>query len=241
VTEHISRRELKQDKIKETFEHGAEAVYSHGQLAMAVVVAVLLVVCVYGGWKLYIDRQTAQANIELDAAMKVYNSPLAGSPEQGADPTLTTYPDEPARATAAAPKFLAVADKYSSTNPGKLARYYTALCYENMEKPNQALEELKRISNSSDKELAAMAQYQTSVIDTRTGKTDEAIKILRGLAVKSVVLVPKPTVQLDLAALLQKSNPQEAITLYQQVKKDHPDTPIADEADKGLARVSPTS
>jgi len=53
--------------------------------------------------------------------------------------------------------------------------------------------------------------------------------------------VPKPTVQLDLAALLQKSNPQEAITLYQQVKKDHPDTPIADEADKGLARVSPAS
>jgi hypothetical protein len=86
-----------------------------------------------------------------------------------------------------------------------------------------------------------MAQYQTSVIDTRTGKTDEAIKILRGLAAKSAVLVPKPTVQLDLAALLQKSNPQEAITLYQQVKKDHPDTPIADEADKGLARVSPKS
>jgi len=28
VTEHISRKELKQDKIRESFEHGAEAVYS---------------------------------------------------------------------------------------------------------------------------------------------------------------------------------------------------------------------
>jgi predicted negative regulator of RcsB-dependent stress response len=241
VTEHISRRELKQDKIKETFEHGAEAVYSHAQLAMAVVVAVLLVVCVYGGWKLYNDRQTAQANVALDAGMKVYNSPLAGTPEQGVDPTETTYPDEAARATAALPKFLAVADKYSSTNPGKLARYYAALSYETMEKPNQALEELKKISNSSDKELAAMAQYQTSVIDTRTGKTDDAIKILRGLAAKSTVLVPKPTVQLDLAGLLQKSNPQEAITLYRQVKQDYPDSPIAEEADKGLARIAPKS
>jgi TolA-binding protein len=86
-----------------------------------------------------------------------------------------------------------------------------------------------------------MAQYQTSVIDTRTGKTDDAIKILRGLAAKSTVLVPKPVVQLDLAALLQKSNPQEAITLYQQVKKDYPDSPVAEEADKGLARIAPRS
>jgi predicted negative regulator of RcsB-dependent stress response len=241
VTEHISRKELKQDKIKETFEHGAEAVYSHSQLAMAVVLAVLLVVCVYGGWKIYNDRQTAQANVQLDAAMKIYNSRLAGAPEPAADPTETVYPDEAARAIAAAPKFIAVADKYSGTNPGKLARYYAALCYENMEKPNQALEELKKISNSGDKELAAMAQYQTSVIDTRTGKTDDAIKILRALANKSTVLVPKPTVQLDLAALLQKSNPQEAISLYQQVKKDYPDTPIAEEADRGLARVTPKS
>jgi len=30
VSEHISRKELKQDKIKETIEHGAEAVISHG-------------------------------------------------------------------------------------------------------------------------------------------------------------------------------------------------------------------
>jgi outer membrane protein assembly factor BamD (BamD/ComL family) len=86
-----------------------------------------------------------------------------------------------------------------------------------------------------------MAQYQTSVIDTRTGKTDDAIKILRGLAAKSTVLVPKPTVQLDLAGLLQKSNPQEAITLYRQVKQDYPDSPIAEEADKGLARIAPKS
>ena len=29
MTEHISRKELKQDKVRETFEHGAEAVLSH--------------------------------------------------------------------------------------------------------------------------------------------------------------------------------------------------------------------
>jgi predicted negative regulator of RcsB-dependent stress response len=234
VTDHISRKELKQDKIKETLEHGAEAVYSHSQLTAVIVVVLIVIGCVYGGWTLYHDRQTAKANVELDSAMKIYTARIAGAPEQGADPNETVYADEAARAAAAAPKFEAVANTYSGTRPGKVARYYSALCYENMDKQNQALEALKKISDGSDAELAAMAQYQISVIDTRTGKTDEAIKILRGLAAKPTVLVPRPLVLLDLAGLLRQSNPQEATGLYQQVKKDYPEPAISEEADRGL-------
>ncbi len=60
MAEHISRKELKQDKIKETIEHGAEAVLSHGQFAGIVIAVVLAIAIGYGGWHLYIDRQTAQ-------------------------------------------------------------------------------------------------------------------------------------------------------------------------------------
>jgi tetratricopeptide (TPR) repeat protein len=241
VTEHISRKELKQDKIKETLEHGAEAVYSHSQLATIVVMMLVLVGCVYGGWTLYHERQTAKANLDLDAAMKVYSARIAGTAEPGADPNEPVYQDEAARAQDAAPKFLAAADKYPGTSPGKLARYYAALCYENLEKQNQALEELKKISAGSDAELAAMAQYQISVIDERSGKPDEAIQILRALAAKPTVLVPRAVVLLDLAALLRKSNPQEAVGLYQQVKKDYPEASVSDEADRGLESIPPKS
>lgn len=241
MTEHISRKELKQDKIKETFEHGAQAVYSHSQFVTVLVLAILLAACAYGGWKLYTDRQTAKAEVEFDVAMKVYNARVAGTPEPGADPNEVVYPNESARAQAAVPKFQEVAAKYPNTNPGQLAIYYVALCYENMEQVNQALEQLKKISGSSDKELAAMAQYQTSVIYARTAKVDDAIKILRGLAQKPTVLVPHPVVLLDLAGLLAKSNPTEAISLYQQVKKDYPDPSISEAADRGLNNVSPKS
>jgi predicted negative regulator of RcsB-dependent stress response len=241
VTEHISRKELKQDKIKETLEHGAEAVYSHSQLASVVVGVLIVLGCVYGGWTLYHDRQTAKANLELDAAMKVYSARIAGTPEQGADPNETVYPDEATRSQAAAPKFEAVAARYPGTSPGKLARYYEALCYENLQKQSQALEELKKVSGGSDAELAAMAQYQMSVIFERSGKPDEAIKILRALAAKPTILVPHPVVLLDLAGLLRQSNPQEAIGLYQQVKKDYPDQAISEEADRGLSALAPKS
>ena len=49
MSEHISRKELKQDKIKETFAHGAEAVISHGQFTAIVVTLVLAVALGWGG------------------------------------------------------------------------------------------------------------------------------------------------------------------------------------------------
>jgi hypothetical protein len=48
-------------------------------------------------------------------------------------------------------------------------------------------------------------------------------------------------VLLELAGLLRNSNPKEAASIYQQIKKDFPDTPISDQADRGLDTLSPKS
>jgi len=240
VSEHISRKELKQDKIKETIEHGAEAVISHGQFTLIVVIVILAVALGYGGWRFYVDRQTVAASVDFDGAVKVYQGRIA-TVSDPADPSAPFYPDESARAQEAMQKFIKVADKYPNTNPGKLARYYSALCLENLDRHNQALEELKKISGSGDKELAAMAQYQMAIIYSRTGKPDDAVKVFRTLADKQSALVPRPLVLLELAGVLRSSNPKEAATIYQQIKKEFPDTAIADQADRGLDTLSPKS
>jgi len=240
VPEHISRKELKQDKIKETIEHGAEAVISHGQLTLIVVIAALAVALGYAGWHFYMDRRTAEATGAFDLAMKAYQGRIGTAPNP-ADPSEPSYPDEAARAQDASQKFAGVADKYSNTNPGKLARYYSALCLEDLERNNQALEELKKISGGSDKELASMAEYQMAVLYSRTGKPDDAIKIFRALADKPSALVPRPLVLLELAGVLKATKPQEAAALYQQIKKEFPDTAIADQADRGLDSILPKS
>lgn len=240
MAEHISRKELKQDKIKETIEHGAEAVFSHGQFAGIVVAVVVVLAIGYGGWRLYIDRQTAQASVAMDAAMKAYQGRIGAAPDP-ADPSEPVYADENARAQDALNKFTKVADAYPSTNPGKLARYYEALCLEDLERQNQALEELKKITGSSDKELASMAQYQMAIVYARSGKTEDAVKLFRALADKPSALVPRPLVLLELARALRTSNPKEAANIYQQIKKEFPDTNIADQADRGLDAISPQS
>ncbi len=242
MADHISRKELKQDKIKETLEHGAEAVYSHGQLTLAVLLVLLVAAAGYGGWRIYHDRKTVEASAAFDAALKSYGarvgSPLPGEP---LNPNEPTYPDEMSRAQDASRKFTEVAGKYSSTEPGRLARYYNALCLEDLEQHNQALDELKKISSGGDKELADMAQYQIAVIYSRTGKTDDAIKVYRALADKSSVFVPRPLVLLELAGVLRQTNPKEAAAVYEQVKKEFPDSTISEEADRGLGVLPPHS
>jgi len=238
LAEHISRKELKQDKIRESIEHGAEAVYSHSK-AVGIAVAVVLIVAVaYAGWKFYSDRQNLKASAAMDVAMKAFNGQIRTG-NQPIDTGEPVYSSEAARAQDASQKFLEVADKYPRTNSGKLARYYAALCLEDLERQNQALEELKKLDAGNDKELAAMAQYQIANIYARTGKTDEAVKIYRALADANSVFVPKPMVLLELADLLRQSKPQEAAALYEQLKKDYPNTTVAQRAERGLNMMTP--
>jgi len=233
VADHLSRKELKQDKIRESLEHGAEAVYSHSQAAGILVAVAVAAVLIYGGWKFYSDRQTVLASAALDEAMKVYNAPIR-QPNVPVEAGELTYSNNQARAQEASQKFSAVADKYPHTSPGKLARYYQALTLLDLEKQSQSLESLQRIAGGSDKELSAMAQYQIATIYARTGKIDDAVKTYRAVADAKSVLVPRPLVLLELADLLRQKNPAEAATLYQQIKKDYPSSAISERADRGL-------
>jgi predicted negative regulator of RcsB-dependent stress response len=240
LPEHISRKELKTDKIHDAIEHGAEAVFSHQQVTLIALLAVLLVAMGYGGWTIYIDRQTAAAQAAFDVATKAYGGRVNGTPDTSPpEPGEPSYPDQAARATDAAQKFSAVADKYPNTNPGKLARYYAALCFEDLEQHNQALENLKKIASGSDKELASMARYQTAVIYARTRKTDEAIKIYRALADKPSVFVPRSMALLELADVLRLSNPKEAAGVYEQIKKEFPGSTVSEQAERGLDLLAP--
>ena len=240
MAEHISRKELKQDKIHDAIEHGAEAVFSHTTVLAAAILAVVIVAVGYAGWRFYSDRKTVQATAALDGAMKAYSARIGTTPDPS-DPGEPFYLTEAARAEDAVQKFSVVAQKYPSTNPGRLATYYTALCYEDLERHNQALEELKKISSAKDKELAAMAQYQMGVIYERTGKPADAAKVFRNLAEHSSVFVPRPLALLELAEVLRQSNPQEAASVYEQLKKEFPNTAVSDEADRGLETLAPKS
>jgi hypothetical protein len=240
LSDHISRKELKQDKIHDAIEHSAEAFYLHKQFTLVVLVAILIVAVAWSSWTVYHDRQTAAATVALNTAMKAYNGRV-GPATEAQDVSEMSYSDEAARSNDALAKFTAAANKYPNTLPGRQARYYAALCLEDLDRHNQALEDLKKLASGSDKELGNLAQFQIAVIYERTGKPGDAVKLFREVADKHSVLVPRPVALLELANTLRQTDPKEAASVYQQVKKEFPESTISEQADRGLELLAPKS
>jgi predicted negative regulator of RcsB-dependent stress response len=228
---HISRKELKKDEVRETFAHGAEAVLSHQQLTLYIIIAVVVVAVGVFGWRTYTQRQTVKAFADYDDAMKIFQTPI-GAPVA---PGEVSYTDASKKFTDAVQKFSAVASKYPHTRASELSRYYAALSFEKLDKNAEARSLLQGLTTSSDDEVAAMARFELAGLDDRMGQGDEAEKLYQQLIAKPSVLVPKPVVMLALAQHYSEKNPTEAVKLYGQIKTDYPDTPIAEQADQALA------
>lgn len=234
---HISRKELKKDEIRETLEHGAEAVLSHQKLfSIVITVAVLVGVAIFG-WRFYAERQTTKASAALNEALKVFQARIR-APGEPADPAEVTYVDEKIKFADAQKRFDDIARKYSLTRPGQLAAYYSALCLEHNGNYNQAAEALKKLQGARSEDISSLAQFQLAEVYLKMGKSADGIQLYRQLEARPTVFVPKPLVLLTLGDALAKSNPQEAVKVFNEIKKDFPDTAVSDEADKRLEALN---
>jgi TolA-binding protein len=228
---HISRRDLKKDEVRDTFAHGAEAVLSHQQLTLYLLIAAVVVAVGVFGWRTYAERQTVKAFAAYDDAMKIFQAPV-GAP---AAPGEVAYTDANKKFTDAEQKFSEVASKYPHTRASGLSRYYAALSFEKLDKNAEARTLLQGLTSNSDDEVAAMARFELAGLDDHMGQGNEAEKLYQQLIAKPALLVPKPVVMLALAEHYSAKNPAEAAKLLGQIKTDYPDTPIAEQADQALA------
>jgi len=240
VPGHISPKELKRDRFVETVEHGAEYAFSHARAFWFVVGAAALIFAAVLGWRLWSGQQAQKAGAALDEAMKTFQARLrtAGEPEE---PGEVTFIVEKIKYQEARKKFDDVAQKYSLTTQATVARYYSALCSIHLGELDQASASLRSLAGGGNAEVASLASLSLAEILAQSGKTDDAAKLLTGLMDKPTALVPRARAEFALAELYRKSKPAEAAKLYQQIKKEFPDSPLSDEADRQLAEIGPAS
>ena len=233
MPQHISRKELKKDEIRETLSHGAEAIFSHQRQIWMYGGVALFVVLVVLGWRFYTANQTAKGTAALADAMKVYQARIRIAAEP-ALPEEVTYVDEKNKYADAIKKFTDVANRYPRTRPGQLARYYEALSLERLGRYDEAENNLKAVESSGDESLSALARFKLAQVYDEAGKGSQAAQLYQQLANKPSLFVPKPIVLLALADHYSGSDPTQAAKLYKQVKDEFPDTQAAQEADQRL-------
>lgn len=238
MAQHILRKDLKKDEIREKFVHGVESVASHQQALWLVIVVALVVGSAVFGWNSYARRQTEKASAAFDDAMKVFQARVR-APGDAIDPAEISYLDEKNKYTDASKKFLEVANQYGRTKPGQMARYYAALSEIQMKQYADAEKSLSQVISGGDESLASLAKFQMASVYRQENKGAQAVDLYKQLSDKPTVIVPKPMAMLALADYYRKTDPAQATKLYNDVKQQFPDA--AQQADQGLEQLNAKS
>ena len=203
-------------------------------LLFTAIVVGMLVVGV-GGAALYQHRQE-QAQAAFGTAMEIYLTPVT-STSQPPQPGVKTYPSAAARAADANPKFLQVANDYGMTSAGKNAQYFAGLTYMEMGRTADAQTTLQNVADHSSRNVAALAKMTLASLDQQAGRTSDAVGIYQDLAAHPSTTVPASEAKLALAALYEKTNPQQAKQLYAQLKDSEKDTAAGQIASQKLTEL----
>jgi TolA-binding protein len=222
-----TRRQLKQDRFVETAQDAAQWATGHRRTVvwgLTALIAVVLITIAVFTWH---SRQVEQGNDALATAMQTFDTPLRAPGTPAPADNAASYASVAERAKAAEKQFKAVADKYSMVAPGKIAGYMDGIALLQAGDSAGAEQQLKKSADSRDKDVAALAKMALAGIYRNSNRAGDAAKLYKEVADHPTNTVSKSTAQLELAELYEKTDPQQANALYQQIQKDNPQSTAA--------------
>jgi len=234
-----TRHQLKENAFAETTADTISwAVEHRSKLTAAAIVVAVVAAVVLGGWA-YVNYRDQQASQELSGALQKYQAPIRAAGEP-ASPEMLSYASAVERAKAANADFMRIADKYSFTRNGRMARYFAGITLHDMGDNAGAEKQLQRVAGSMDKEVGSLAKLALASLYQDGGKTQQAIDLYKGLIEKPTTSVGKTTAQFELANLYETNHqPLEARKLYEQMQKDNPTGSIGQLASQKLQTLHP--
>jgi len=156
-----TRHQLKQDAFSRVTigaaEKTADWTVQHRQtLIISIIVAVVVVAGVLGGWY-YLNTQDEKASVDLAIAVRTMETQLRppGQPEQPDFPTFTSAKE---RAETARKQFQAIVDKYPHTHAADYARYFLGVTSSQLGDFAAAERELKPVAEFHNAELSSLAK-----------------------------------------------------------------------------------
>lgn len=229
-----TRHQLKQDAFTtSTAETISWAVENRSKVTAAIIVVVVILAILAGGWG-YINYRDQQARGELAQALDKYGAPIrpAGAP---ATPDFQTFASVQERAQVTNAEFNRIADKYTFTQSAEIARYFAGVTAHDLGNAAAAEKDLQEASSSRYHEIASLAKFALAQIYHDTNRNTQAIDLYKELADHPTVSVGKNTAQFALASLYESmARPDDARHIYEQMQKESPASPVAQMAGQKL-------
>ena len=181
--------------------------------------ALLLVLLLAGGYAIY-QHRTAEAQTAFGEAIQTYQTPIV-RPGQALPPGMKAFNSAKERAVKANGQFVAVADQYGATEPGKLAQYLAGVTFMEAGENQKAQETLKKVASGWNGDTAALGKSTLAQLYGQTGRSAEAVTLLQELAKGHASTVPPTLAQLQLAELYSsQGKTEQARSVYAEIK-DH--------------------
>ena len=142
--------------------------------------------------------------------------------------------------------FLSIASDYGSTDAGNLANLYAGLCYANLDKWNDAVKYLEEYSPADDEMVSPAATAALGNAYAHVKQLDKAVECLKkaasmadGEAADKTNNSISPSFLLQAGEILESQGKKdEALKIYQDIKKKYVNSPVYGEIDKYIERVS---
>lgn len=133
--------------------------------------------------------------------------------------------------------FLDIIDDYGITKSANLANYYTGISYLHLGQYDEAIDYLKKFK-TDDLLLAPVKAGAIGDAMLQLGDNDGALKQYKKAFSETDNDLTTPVYKMKAAKLLESMNKlDEALKLYQEIKKDYPQSTEGTSADKYIARV----
>jgi len=223
-----TRKQLKHDRFAEAVVQGT--MENRTALMRIAILVCVVVAFVFGGW-LYLDSRNDAANTELGAALRTYEATLRepGTPET---PSVESFTSAKDRAVAAHKKFDQVANQFSLTRAGKMARYLSGVTAIDAGDASTGEQDLKTAASFWNKDVSALAHYALASYYRNNKKGAEAIEQYQAVIKDDAASVPRSEAQLNLASQYEEEKkPAEAIKIYEEVQKEGSTQPEAPKVD----------
>ena len=142
--------------------------------------------------------------------------------------------------------FAKLAKEYSSTDAGNLANLYAGLCQANLGKWEEAVKFLDAYSPGDDTmvspaAIAALGNAYAHVkqLDKAVANLKKAAKMADAQGADGVNNSLSPTFLIQAAEILESQNKKaEALSIYKDIKKKYVNSPVIQEIDKYIERVT---